>query len=189
MTGYDRVGKFGPAWSDTTSAPGSGNHCDTRNDVLRRDLKNITFTGASSCVVATGVLDDPYTGARITFVRGRHSAKVQIDHAVALGASWRSGAAQLTQEQREALGNDPLNLVAVDGTANAAKSDRDADTWLPPDAQFRCSYVARQIAVKAKYRLWVTPSEKAVMNRVLANCPSQPLPTEASQSVVLPSRK
>ncbi|MCX4826560.1 HNH endonuclease family protein [Streptomyces sp. NBC_01142] len=189
MTGYDREAKFGPAWSDTTTAPGSGNSCDTRNDVLRRDLHKITFKGTSRCVIATGTLEDPYTGKRINFVRGPQSAKVQIDHAVALGASWRTGAAQLTQEQRRAVGNDPLNLISADGPANSAKSDADAATWLPPNKTFRCSYVARQIAVKAKYHLWVTPPEKTAMTRVLAGCPNQVLPTDASTGVALPGQK
>lgn len=189
MTGYDREAKFGSAWSDTTTAPGSGNSCDTRNDVLRRDLQNITYKGTSRCVVANVTLADPYTGKNIHFVRGPQSAQVQIDHAVALGASWRVGAAQLTQEQRRALGNDPLNLVAASGPANSAKSDADAATWLPPNKTFRCSYVARQIAVKAKYRLWVTKPEKAAMARVLNGCPDQPLPTDTSTGVALPGQK
>lgn len=115
MTGYDREAKFGPAWSDSTTAPGAQNSCDTRNDVLRRDLQHITFKGTSRCVVATGTLADPYTGKTIHFVRGPQSAQVQIDHVVALGASWRVGAAQLTQQQRAALGNDPENLIAAAG--------------------------------------------------------------------------
>ncbi|MFJ4700552.1 HNH endonuclease family protein [Streptomyces sp. NPDC088768] len=189
MTGYDREAKFGAPWSDTTLAPGSGNLCDTRNDVLRRDLHRITFRGTSRCVVATGTLADPYTGKSIRFVRGPHSAVVQIDHAVALGASWRTGAAGLSQQQREALGNDPLNLLAASGPANASKSDGDAAAWLPPRAAFRCPYVARQIAVKAKYDLWVTPPEKTAMNRVLSRCPEQPLPTDTSTGVAVPGLK
>ncbi|WP_329020486.1 HNH endonuclease family protein [Streptomyces sp. NBC_01601] len=187
MTGYERERKFGPACSDHTTAPGSGNSCDSRNDVLRRDLRNITFKRGSRCVVATGLLDDPYTGRRINFVRGPHSALVQIDHAVALAASWRTGAAQLTQTQREALGNDPLNLIAAFGPANTAKSDSDASAWLPPRSSFRCTYVARQIAVKTKYRLWVTRPEKAAMSSVLSSCPNELLPTDTSKGVALPN--
>ncbi|MFE7485078.1 HNH endonuclease family protein [Streptomyces sp. NPDC057552] len=189
MAGYDREVKYGPAWSDTTLAPGSGNRCDTRNDVLRRDLRRITFRGSSRCIVATGTLADPYTGKSIRFVRGPNSAIVQIDHAVALGASWRTGAAGLSQQQREALGNDPLNLLAAFGPANASKSDGDAATWLPPRTGSRCPYVARQIAVKAKYHLWVTPAERDAMRRVLARCPDQPLPTDTSKGVALPALK
>lgn len=186
MAGYDREARFGQAWSDTTTAPGSGNHCNTRNDVLRRDLNDHTFKGTSTCVVAAGTLKDPYTGRQLHFVRGPQSARVQIDHAVALGASWRAGARQLTQDQREAFSNDPLNLLAVDGPANTSKSDSDADTWLPPDRAFHCRYVARQIAVKTKYRLSVTAPEKNAMSQVLATCPDEPLPTATTQGVALP---
>ncbi|MFJ1662304.1 HNH endonuclease family protein [Streptomyces anthocyanicus] len=186
QTGYDRDARFGPAWSDTTTAPGSQNSCDTRNDILSRDLTEITHRSGSVCVIASGRLADPYTAATIDFVRGPRSAAVQIDHVVALSASWRTGAAQLPQEQREALANDPLNLIASSGPANQQKSDFDAAGWLPGNEAFRCPYVARQIAVKAKYRLWVTAPERDAMNRVLDTCPGQPLPTDTSAGVILP---
>ncbi|MFK0047913.1 HNH endonuclease family protein [Streptomyces sp. NPDC090741] len=183
--GYDRTAKFGTAWSDDSTAPGAKNSCDTRNDVLRRDLTTATFKDSSKCVVATGTLTDPYTATTIRFERGPRSAEVQIDHVVALSASWTSGAAQLPQTQREALANDPLNLLAVSGAANQQKSDSDAAAWLPANTGFRCAYVARQIAVKAKYNLWVTPDERDAMTRVLSTCPAQQLPTDASRGVAL----
>ena len=76
----------------------------------------------------------------------------------------------------EVFANDPLELLAVDARANRAKGDGDAATWLPPNKSFRCSYVARQVAVKTKYRLWVTQAEKNAIGRVLATCPGQKLP-------------
>ncbi|GLF98220.1 HNH endonuclease family protein [Streptomyces yaizuensis] len=184
-SGYDRTERFGPAWSDTTTAPGSRNGCDARNDILARDLTQVTYQAGSACVIASGRLSDPYTGTRIDFVRGPRSAAVQIDHVVALSASWQTGAAELTQEQREALANDPLNLLASSGPANQHKSDSDAAGWLPARTAFRCPYVARQIAVKAKYGLWVTSAERDAMNRVLEHCPGQPLPGDRSAGVTL----
>ncbi|ALE92428.1 hypothetical protein AOC05_09045 [Arthrobacter alpinus] len=163
---YER-GIFGEAWLDADT-----NGCDTRNDILRRDLGPATLGDGSLCVVAAGTLADPYTGRRIEFRRGSDtSTAVQIDHVVALGNAWQTGAQQLTPVQRQSLANDPLNLLAVDGPANQEKSDADAATWLPPNKPFRCQYVARQISVKAAYRLWVTPQEKAAMQRVLGKCP------------------
>lgn len=165
---YDRS-LFGEAWLDADA-----NGCDTRNDVLRRDLAGTTFTDGSSCLVASGILNEPYTGRQIHFRRGKDSsALVQIDHVVALGNAWQSGAVALTPEQRASLANDPLNLLAVDGPANQEKSSADAATWLPPSKKFRCHYVARQISVKAAYHLWVAPAEKAAMVRVLGLCPEQ----------------
>jgi hypothetical protein len=127
--------------------------------------------------VATGILQDPYTGRTINFVRGvRTSLAVQIDHVVAVSDAWQKGAQQLSADSRYSFYNDPLNLLAVDGPTNEAKGDGDAATWLPPNKAFRCSYVSRQIAVKFKYKLWITSAEKDAMTRVLSSCPKQLLP-------------
>ncbi|WP_427018300.1 HNH endonuclease family protein [Pseudarthrobacter sp. P1] len=165
---YDRA-KFGEAWLDA-----DGNGCDTRNDVLRRDLVDLTLVRGSLCLAAAGTLHDPYTGKDIAFSRGKDSsAAAQIDHVVALSNAWATGAAQLTDVQRQSLANDPLNLLAVDGPTNEEKSSSDAATWLPPAKGFRCAYVARQISVKAAYGLWVTGPEKEAMERILHGCPGQ----------------
>src|SRR3982751_5596572 len=156
-TGYSRAA-FGPAWTDDTGADGGHNGCDTRNDVLRRDLADVVVKpGTRGCVVALGTLTDPYTGRTIGFVRGqRTSAAVQIDHVVTLSDAWQTGAQLLAASERTRLANDPVELLAVDGPTNEAKGDGDAATWLPPNKAFRCAYVARQIAVKRDYHLWVT---------------------------------
>jgi hypothetical protein len=174
-TGYEREA-FGAGWVDV-----DGNGCDTRNDVLARDLSGTTAVpGTRGCVVASGTLVDPYSAATITFVRGEGTSDdVQVDHVVALSDAWQKGARALTREQRTAFANDPLNLLAVDGPLNAAKGDADAATWLPPAAGYRCAYVARQVAVKARHGLWVTPAERDAIARVLARCPGEPLPAGA----------
>ncbi len=165
---YDRAA-FGQAWLDVDR-----NGCDTRNDILRRDLADPRFTDGSRCRIAAGSFQDPYTGRVIDFRRGPDSSKaVQIDHVVALGDAWQKGAQQLTAQQRGILANDPLNLIAADGPANQDKSASDAATWLPPNKAFRCHYVARQISVKAAYQLWVTAAEKEAMTRILTSCPEQ----------------
>lgn len=167
-TGYERA-VFSDGWAEIGS-------CTVRNFVLRRDLKNVTFK--SGCVVDTGVLMDPYTGKKISFQYGvGTSSKVQIDHVVALSDAWQKGAQSIGAAKRFNFYNDPLNLLAVDGPTNASKGDGDAATWLPPNKAYRCAYVARQIAVKIKYKLWLVTAEKAAMKRVLANCPGQKLPT------------
>jgi len=96
---------------------------------------------------------------------------------VALSNAWQTGAQQLTRQKRIELANDPLELLAVDGPTNQAKGDGDAATWLPPNKAFRCQYVARQIAVKVKYTLWVTSAEKQAMQRVLSDCANQRVPS------------
>lgn len=168
-TGYSRS-RFGAAWADVDH-----NGCDTRNDVLNRDLTQVTHReGTHGCVVLSGVLDDPYTGKTIDFRRGRRTSEaVQIDHVVALSDAWQTGAQRLSADRREQLANDPYNLLAVDGPSNQQKSDSDAASWLPSNKQERCPYVARQIGVKRKYGLWVTAAEKDAMKNVLSSCPAQ----------------
>ncbi len=171
-TGYTRD-QFGQAWADVDR-----NGCDTRNDILKRDLTAIIYkAGTRNCVVASGTLVDRYSGETINFIRGNMtSMEVQIDHVVALSNAWQTGAFRLSADQRKALANDPINLFAVKGSLNQQKSDGDAATWLPPLKSFRCAYVAQQIAVKAKYSLWVVPPEKAAMVAILAKCPGQKVP-------------
>lgn len=180
-TGYSRA-QFGPAWTDDVSVAGGHNGCDTRNDLLTRDLTGITYkAGTRGCTVLTGTLHDPYTGHTISFTRGpRTSTAVQIDHVVALSNAWQTGAQQLGATGRQNLANDPRNLLAVDGPSNETKSDGDAATWLPPNKTFRCTYVSDQIAVKTAYHLWVTPPEKAAMTAVLAHCTNPPSPTSTT---------
>lgn len=175
-TGYDRA-LFGQAWADVDR-----NGCDTRNDVLRRDLTAYVLkTGTHGCRVLSGTLRDPYTATTIAFVRGQiTSPRVQIDHVVALSDAWQKGAQQWSTLRRTAYANDSLNLLAVDGPTNARKGDGDAATWLPPNKSYRCPYAARQVAVKAKYGLWVTSAERNALTRILGTCPSQRLPTAAA---------
>lgn len=165
-TGYTRA-QFGATWADVNR-----NGCDTRNDILKRDLTNLVFrTKTHDCVVESGTLIDPYSGLQINFVKGvKSSMEVQIDHVVALSNAWQTGAFKLTLEKRTAFANDPDNLLAVQGRLNSQKGDGDAATWLPPLKSYRCTYVSKQIAVKAKYGLWVTAPEKAAMKSILAKC-------------------
>ena len=170
-TGYTRE-QFGTAWKDI-----DGNSCDTRNDILKRDL--VAQVYKDRCIIISGVLLDPYSGESIDFVRGvSTSLAVQIDHVVALSNAWQTGAFKLTVEKRTAFANDPLNLLAVKGKLNSQKSDGDAATWLPPKKSYRCEYVARQVAVKAKYGLWLTAPEKAAIVKIIATCPKQLVPMD-----------
>ena len=167
-TGYART-QFGNGWRQIGA-------CDTRNDILARDLVK---TEIEDCTVKSGTLQDPYTAKTIQFNRGPNtSSLVQIDHVVALSDAWQKGAQALAAAQREDLANDPLELLAVDGPANQNKGDGDAATWLPPNKSYRCRYIARQIAVKKKYSLWVTLAEANAMKHILATCPGQLLPLQ-----------
>jgi hypothetical protein len=167
-TGYARS-QF-PHWSDPDR-----NGCDARNDTLKRDLTNVTYkVGTRDCKVIAGQLLDPFSGKVITFSTTK--VVIDIDHVVALSNAWQTGAAYFDKNKRTQIANDPLNLLAVDSKLNRQKSDGDAATWLPPRKAFRCEYVARQVAVKVKYGLWVTKSEKAAMGKILSTCVGQKLP-------------
>jgi uncharacterized protein DUF1524 len=168
-TGYARD-RFGSAWADTDA-----NKCDTRDDILKRDLADVRFR-SGGCKVSAGELKpDPYSGKEVAFTRGR--SEVDIDHIVALSDAWQKGAKYWDASKRIALANDPLNLRAVDASTNCSKGDGDTATWLPPNAAYRCPYVANQVAVKKKYGLWVSAAEKAAMKKVLSGCAGQKLPT------------
>jgi len=186
QTGYDRD-EFGQAWLDTNR-----NGCDTRSDILARDLTRLEVTpGTNGCRVESGRLADPYTGTLIRYVRGNDT--VDIDHVVALSNAWQTGAFGWDISKRAAFANDPMNLLAVDSGVNRQKGDGDTATWLPPNKPYRCDYAARQVSVKAKYQLWVTRSERDAMTRVLTGCPDEPAatggaPTTAPVGVNRPHR-
>lgn len=172
-TDYSRD-QFGKGWAD------AGN-CDVRNRILARDMTEVRTASDRDCTVVSGILDDPYTAQKITFTRGQDTSDdVQIDHVVALSDAWQKGAQQLAPAVRQQFANDPLNLLAVDGKTNMAKGDADAATWLPPNRDYRCRYVARQIAVKLKYSLWITQAEHKAMSGILAACNGQVLPVVTS---------
>lgn len=168
-TGYTRE-QFGSAWTDkATGVQYAGNGCDTRDDILQRDLTNVVLA-KNKCTVLSGTLNDPYTGKVIQFKRGPQSARVQIDHLIPLSLAWQTGAQQLSEAQRVALANDPRNLLAVDGPANGSKGDGDAATWLPPNRRCWCSYAAAQVNVRKIYGLWVTLPEKNALTKILNGC-------------------
>lgn len=160
---YNRVEQFGPAWKDVDH-----NGCDTRNDILARDLRDISGR-RNACVITAGQLADPYSGTWIDFSK-KEASKVQIDHVVALENAWQSGAYNLSKEDREALANDPDNLLAVNGHDNMAKGSKSADQWMPPNTAYACTYASKQVQIKNRYALTVTSSEKQALADALATC-------------------
>lgn len=178
-TGYDRS-LFGQTWADTDR-----NGCDTRNDILRRDLTTLSIkAGTNGCVATAGTLNDPYSGIQITF--NSSDGLVEIDHVVSLMDAWQKGAQEWDTAKRTRFANDPLNLLAVSGSVNSKKGDGDAATWLPPNQAYRCEYVTRQAQVKRLYSLAVTAAEQQAMLDILANCPAQTLPTRADPPTPAP---
>ena len=175
VRGWDRTSdfqrdQFGPAWSDDVDVEFGHNGCNTRDDILRRDLKNLVVR-PFTCFAQSGMLIDPYTGAMIEFVRGPStSGAVEIDHVVSLADAWYKGARAWDAQRRLDFANDPRNLLAVSPKANFDKAFRDASSWLPPNEAFRCDFAARQIDVKTAYGLWLSAKEKKALADVLAHC-------------------
>ncbi len=175
VQGWDRTqdfqrSRFGKAWSDDVDVEFGHNGCNTRDDILRRDLRDLVVR-PGSCYAERGTLHDPYSGQIIAFVRGpATSDAVEIDHIVALADAWYKGAREWDPQRRLGFANDPRNLLAVSPKANFDKAFRDANAWLPPNVAFRCAFVARQVEVKAAYGLWVSAKEKQAMAAVLDRC-------------------
>lgn len=175
VRGWDRTSdfrryQFGVAWSDDVNVEFGHNGCNTRDDILRRDLRNLVVRPLT-CFAQSGTLVDPYTGATIDFVRGPETSNsVEIDHVVSLADAWYKGAREWDPQHRLDFANDPRNLLAVSPQANFDKAFRDAASWLPPNEAFRCDFVARQIEVKTVYRLWLSAKEKKALEDALSPC-------------------
>ncbi|MFI5777445.1 HNH endonuclease family protein [Nocardia sp. NPDC051570] len=163
---------FGPAWTGSPDAPGGHIGCDSRNNVLGKQLREVRFRpGTRDCVVDAGILDDPYTGKRITFDRS-HPRAVQIDHVYPLAAAWAMGAAEWPLPQRLRFANDIIrNLLAVDGETNETKGDRTPADWLPPAQPYHCFYAGKYLTTATHYDLPVTIADHKALTRVAETCP------------------
>jgi len=172
-TGYTRA-QFGPAWADVDR-----NGCDTRNDILKRDLTAEAFKEKTrECVVLSGTLIDPFSGETINFVRGNTSSmEVQIDHVVALSNAWQTGAFKLSIKERTAFANDPMNLLAVKGHTEIYRGAEYTVDFIPKarievladDAE--CDHIVDLIVNTANTgsigdgKLWVSPIDTVVRIR------------------------
>ncbi len=166
-TGYTRE-EFYKSWPKIDG-------CSLRQRIIKREFGDTAQLDDDNCTVLSGEFNEPYTGSHLVFhEKANISKSIQIDHVVALSDAWQKGAQYLPAETRYNLATDPLNLLAVDASANQGKSDGDAATWLPPNKAFRCQYVARQVSVKYKYQLWVTSAEHDAIMRILETCPNEP---------------
>lgn len=166
---------FGEAWDDDNDAPGGRNGCDTRNDILQRDLVEKTYTDIKRCptAVATGTLHDPYTNAVVAFTRGNQiGASVQIDHIVPLALAWDMGARNWTDAMRLRFANDPANLLAVAGGANQDKGDSEPAVWMPPNSAFHCQYAVQFVEVLRGYALTIDEASAAALREGAETCPA-----------------
>jgi len=156
MKGYSRA-EF-PHWRRT------GDHCDVRDSVLKRDGTRVKLSG---CNVVAGTWKSVYDGVVLN-----SPTKVDIDHMVPLANAWRSGAASWTTVKRGDFANDLADpqLVAVSASSNRAKGDQDPSTWKPKLTSSWCTYATDWIAVKTHWKLTVTTAEKAALKTMLETC-------------------
>lgn len=140
--------------------------CSTREAVLIRDAVSVNAKG---CRVVSGEWLSPYDG--ITSVS---ASRLDIDHMVPLKEAWLSGAAGWSAARRQAFANDlgwPGSLLAVSASSNRSKGDKDPARWMPPNANYWCTYLFDWIDVKYRWSLSVDPAEKSTITRDLASCP------------------
>lgn len=172
---------FGPAWSDATAAPGGGNGCSTRQDVLARDLHGeapvpnpdpAPAPGAlDPCAASAGLFQDPYSG-RVIDVERSGARGIHVDHVFPLSAAWDLGAWEWSPERRAEFANDTdHNLLAVSGTVNTRKSDSTPADWLPPDPARHCFYAARYLTAAITYGLPVTRADHDALTGAVRRCP------------------
>ena len=156
MRGYSRD-RF-PHWRST------GDNCDVRDSVLKRDGTKIKTKG---CNVVSGNWTSVYDGVKFT-----DPAKVDVDHMVPLANAWRSGAASWTDVKRSDFANDldDPQLIAVSAASNRAKGDQDPSTWKPQRTDIWCQYAQDWIAVKSHWKLSVTSAEKDALTEMLGKC-------------------
>lgn len=144
---------------------GQDGNCNTREVVLERDGSGV-HTG-TDCYPTSGSwysvydqqwLDDP--------------SDVDIDHMVPLAEAWRSGAHDWNDERRADFANDldRGQLIAVSGTSNSTKSDRDPAEWRPSNHGWWCYYGRHWTDVKHDWRLTVDAAEKSALREMLDTC-------------------
>lgn len=178
VPGYDRECSgasacvFGPAWSDATGAPGAGNGCSTRHDVLSRDLTGAVIRSATGCEVSAGILVDPYTG-RVVDVAATGIRGIHVDHVFPLAAAWDLGAWGWNPARRATFANDvDRNLIAVTGSVNSGKSDATPQDWMPPDVARHCFYASRYLTAAVAYGLPVTTADHEILREAVRRCPT-----------------
>ncbi len=161
---------FGEAWTDRVSVElGGHDGCDQRSPVLRRDLHHIAIKpGTRGCVVVSGILEDPYTGATVNYRRGASPQPVVVDHVYSLSAAWDLGAAYWDLQRRMDFAGDPRNLITTTRAANLSKGDKTPGDWLP--RRGRCRFANAFISVAETYDLPVTGADKRVLRRAIRDC-------------------
>lgn len=160
---------FGEPWTDDYDGPLGRNGCDTRQDVLLAQMRDIEMRWGSSCRIYEAWVIDPYTGERLTWRDDGYW--MQIDHIYPLAEAWHAGAWQWSRARRVRFANDVRReLLVVSGRANDDKGSGSPAEWLPPHRGFRCTYVTKYLRVARAYDLTVTEADAVAIRRVARGC-------------------
>ena len=133
--------------------------CENARHELLKELSTGRITMSDSgCTVARGRWNDPYTGRIFTNARD-----MDIDHMVPLAWAHAHGADDWSAAERRRFANDPVNMFAVEASANRSKGARGPLEWLPPSESFHCQYVTRFHRIVRTYGLEYTDYEQRGM--------------------------
>lgn len=135
--------------------------CDTRSDILVRDMENVKLVGGDGCVVEGGSLVSPYSGKETNY------NQAEVDHVVSVENALQSGAAEWDQEKKTEFYNSPLVLLTVSKADIGSKNGDSIDKWKPSDKSFVKYYAARQLQIKERFGLSITEEEKAAFEKII----------------------
>jgi len=147
---------------------------DLFGDYDRPALLAVNFAAWPACDGYYSLADDQcYTQA----------SDVDVDHIVALGEAWDSGASAWSAAQHDEFAGDFDNLWLMTDNLNQSKSDRDIVEWIPPYQGAVCVYVEAYVVVKLEWNLSVDQAEKAALESLATGCDRAESPTTPPTNV------
>lgn len=158
-------------WSDF-----DGDGCDTRQEVLKAERRSGRVDG---CAVKAGRWFSVYDSVSTT-----SASSLDVDHVVALGEAWHSGADRWSPEQRELYANDVGyrdSLIAVSARSNRQKSDNDPAEWRPSRRAVWCRYATAWTTVKIRWGLRADAAEVKALREMFDTC-RRPPPTTVARA-------
>lgn len=146
---YDRA-SYGQ-WNDT-----DGNCLDTRKEILKKSAIEIKI---DNCKITYGKWKDEYTGLEYN-----NQNTFDIDHVIPIQYADSVGASKWNKELKIKFYNDPLNLMITSKSQNRSKGSKGLSQWMPPNREFRCTYVELWQVVSNKYNLTLKPPELKIID-------------------------
>ena len=146
---------------------GVGNGCDSRKAVIISEAI-VKPTVDKKCVITGGQWISIYDNVTVI-----EAGKLDVDHMVPLAEAWDSGASAWDAKKREMYANDqtdPRHLIAVTGSSNRSKSDKDPTEWLPTNKAYVCEYLTNWVSIKVRWSLSVDKKEKDAITAGLKAC-------------------